>query len=141
MDAGAMAEQDDASQAPASGAQARLLVADDNVDAADLLADVLRMEGYAVQVAYDGREAIRMADQWRPDALVLDIGMPHANGLEVARWVRAQEWGRKAAVIAVTGWGQQHDHSATVEAGFDEHLVKPVSPQEIVGALGRHMSG
>ncbi|VXC44357.1 response regulator [Massilia sp. 9I] len=139
MAAGAMAEQDDARLVPASGAQARLLVADDNIDAADLLADVLRMEGYAVQVAYDGREAIRMADQWRPDALVLDIGMPHANGLEVARWVRAQEWGRKAALIAVTGWGQQHDRSATVEAGFDEHLVKPVSPQEIVGALGRHM--
>ncbi|MCC2958061.1 response regulator [Massilia sp. IC2-477] len=139
MDGGAMAEQDEAGLVVAAGTQARLLVADDNIDAADLLADVLRMEGYAVQVAYDGREAIRMADQWRPDALVLDIGMPHANGLEVARWVRGQDWGRKAALIAVTGWGQQHDRSATLEAGFDEHLVKPVSPQDIVAALGRHM--
>jgi len=124
---------------PLAGAQARLLVADDNVDAADLLADVLRLDGYAVQVAYDGREAIRMAEQWRPEALVLDIGMPYANGLEVARWVRTQDWGRQAALIAVTGWGQQHDRSATLEAGFDEHLVKPVSPQDIVGAIGRRL--
>jgi PAS domain S-box-containing protein len=135
-----VAEPEAAATQPASAAQARLLVADDNIDAADLLADVLRLDGYAVQVAYDGREAIRMAGQWRPDALVLDIGMPHANGLEVASWVRAQEWGREAALIAVTGWGQQHDRSATLAAGFDEHLVKPVSPQEIIGAIGRRLA-
>jgi DNA-binding response OmpR family regulator len=134
-----VAEPVAAGSAPAGG-HARLLVADDNVDAADMLADVLRLEGYAVQVAYDGREAMHMAEQWRPDALVLDIGMPHANGLEVARWVRSQDWGRATGLIAVTGWGQQHDRSATMEAGFDEHLVKPVSPQEIVGAIGRRLA-
>lgn len=141
LDAGPVAEQDAAGALLPSATQARLLVADDNVDAADLLAEVLRLEGYAVQVAYDGAAAIRMAEQWRPDALVLDIGMPHANGLEVARWVRAQAWGNKAALIAVTGWGQEHDRSATVEAGFDEHLVKPVSPRDIVGAVSRHLAG
>lgn len=140
MDQDTMAEPVSAGALPVAGATARLLVADDNVDAADLLADVLRLEGYTVQVAYDGREAIDMAGQWRPDALVLDIGMPHANGLEVARWVRAQEWGGDRVLVAVTGWGQQHDRSATLEAGFDEHLVKPVSPQEIVGAIGRHLA-
>lgn len=139
IDPGTAAEQVPAGDAQASGSHARLLVADDNVDAADLLAEVLRLEGYALQVAYDGREAIRMAGQWRPDALVLDIGMPHANGLEVARWVRAQDWGKNTPLIAVTGWGQQHDRSATLEAGFDEHLVKPVSPGEIVGAIGRRL--
>ncbi|WP_338766480.1 response regulator [Massilia sp. METH4] len=125
----------------AAGTHARLLVADDNIDAADLLAEVLRLEGYSVQVAYDGREAIRLAGEMRSDALVLDIGMPHANGLDVARWVRAQDWSSNVVLIAVTGWGQHHDRSATLEAGFDEHLVKPVSPQEIIAALGRHLSG
>jgi DNA-binding response OmpR family regulator len=66
--------------------------------------------------------------------------MPHANGLEVARWVRAQDWSRDTVMIAVTGWGQQHDRSATLEAGFDDHLVKPVSPQDILGALARHLA-
>lgn len=141
LEAGPVAEQDAAGAALPSATQARLLVADDNVDAADLLAEVLRMEGFAVEVAYDGRAAIRMAEQWRPEALVLDIGMPHANGLEVARWVRAQEWGAKAALIAVTGWGQEQDRSATLEAGFDEHLVKPVSPLDIAGAVGRRLAG
>ena len=141
MDPDTVAEPVCAGALPAAGAPARLLVADDNIDAADLLADVLRLEGYTVQVAYDGREAMDMAEQWRPDALVLDIGMPHANGLEVARWVRAQAWGRDKVLVAVTGWGQQHDRSATLEAGFDEHLVKPVSPQEIVGAISRHLAG
>jgi signal transduction histidine kinase/DNA-binding response OmpR family regulator len=122
-----------------AGGNARLLVADDNVDAADLLAEVLRLEGYAVEVAYDGRQAMDLAQQWRPDALILDIGMPYANGLEVARWVRAQDWGAETTLIAVTGWGQQQDRSATLEAGFDDHLVKPVSPRDIVGAVSRRL--
>lgn len=140
MDPGAVEEQLAEGALTAAGTHVRLLVADDNVDAADLLAEVLRLDGYAVQVAYDGREAMDMAAQWRPDALVLDVGMPHANGIDVARWVRAQDWGRKAALVAVTGWGQQQDRSATLEAGFDEHLVKPVSPQEVMAAIGRHLA-
>lgn len=140
MDPGTAEEQAPASAAPAASTHVRLLVADDNVDAADLLGEVLRMEGYAVQVAYDGREAMQMAEQWRPDALVLDIGMPHANGIEVARWVRAQDWGRSVALVAVTGWGQQQDRSATLEAGFDDHLVKPVSPQHVAAAVSRHLA-
>lgn len=140
MDPGAAEEPAAAGAAPAAGPHVRLLVADDNVDAADLLADVLRLEGYAVQVAYDGRAAMHMAEQWRPDALVLDIGMPHANGIEVARWVREQDWGKDKALIAVTGWGQQQDRNATLEAGFDDHLVKPVGPQEVAAAISRHLT-
>jgi DNA-binding response OmpR family regulator len=121
------------------GGNERLLVADDNVDAADLLAEVLRLEGYAVEVAYDGQQAMDLAQQSRPDALILDIGMPYANGLEVARWVRAQDWGGDRTLIAVTGWGQQQDRSATLEAGFDDHLVKPISPRNIVSAVSRHL--
>lgn len=127
----------DAGNAGGAARHGRLLVADDNVDAANLLGELLRIEGYAVQVAHDGQQAIDMARQWQPDVLVLDIGMPHANGLEVARWVRGQGWGRAATLIAVTGWGQQQDRRATLDAGFDDHLVKPVSPREIVSAISR----
>lgn len=129
----------DAGRSDAAGEHTQVLVADDNVDAADLLADVLRMEGYAVQVAYDGREAIAQAHRRRPQALILDIGMPHANGLEVARWVRTQDWGARATLIAVTGWGQEKDRDATREAGFDVHMVKPVSPLDIARTIGLHV--
>lgn len=138
--ADASAEAVEASAQPGGSAPVRLLVADDNVDAADLLAEVLRMEGYAVKVAHDGREAIRCAQDWQPEALILDIGMPHANGLEVARWVRAQAWGKEALLIAVTGWGQQQDRDATAQAGFDVHLVKPVSPHEIMRTIGLRLA-
>ncbi|WP_165390720.1 hybrid sensor histidine kinase/response regulator [Pseudoduganella lutea] len=122
-----------------AGSQGRLLVADDNIDAADLLGAVLQMEGYPVEVAYDGQAAIELAGQWRPDLMLLDIGMPRANGLDVARWVRAQDWGRRAVLIAITGWGQPKDRHATKEAGFDIHLVKPVSPTEIVALIREHL--
>ena len=140
IDSGVAQEQPPAGAGAAASTDLRLLVADDNVDAADLLGELLRLQGYTVQVAYDGRQAMQMAEQWRPDALVLDIGMPHANGIEVARWVRAQDWGGKVALVAVTGWGQQQDRSATLEAGFDDHLVKPVSPQDVVAAVGRRLA-
>jgi CheY-like chemotaxis protein/two-component sensor histidine kinase len=129
------------STVPAHPGQGRLLVADDNTDAADLLAALLEADGHAVRVAYDGEAAIRLAGEWRPDLLLLDIGMPLANGLEVARWVRAQEWGRDAALVAVTGWGQDADREETAKAGFDVHLVKPVSPEEILRTIGRYLPG
>ncbi|MBB3224901.1 hybrid sensor histidine kinase/response regulator [Pseudoduganella umbonata] len=122
-----------------AGKGGRLLVADDNTDAADLLGAVLAMEGYPVEVAYDGEAAIELAGRWRPDLMLLDIGMPRATGLDVARWIRAQEWGRDVVLVAITGWGQQEDRRATKEAGFDVHLVKPVSPSEIVALIGQHL--
>jgi CheY-like chemotaxis protein/anti-sigma regulatory factor (Ser/Thr protein kinase) len=109
-----------------------ILVADDNTDATDLLADVLRLAGYSVHTAYDGRSAINMAHLYQPDVAVLDIGMPVASGLEVAEWIRQQDWGKKIMLIAVTGWGQQEDRKATSAAGFDIHLVKPANATEIM---------
>jgi two-component system CheB/CheR fusion protein len=120
---------------PGGRARARLLVADDNSDAADLLADLLRLEGYEVRVAYDGRQAIEIAGSWRPQLMLLDVGMPHRSGHDVARWVRAQPWGPDVRLAALTGWGQREDKAASADAGFDLHLVKPVAPEEIVAAL------
>ncbi|OON63162.1 hypothetical protein B0920_07090 [Massilia sp. KIM] len=122
---------------PGGPMRARLLVADDNADAAELLADLLRLEGYEVKVAYDGKQAIEIATAWRPELMVLDVGMPHRSGHDVARWVRAQAWGREVRLAALTGWGQREDKAASADAGFDLHLVKPVAPEEIVAALRR----
>jgi two-component system CheB/CheR fusion protein len=130
------AEAHDASAGRKPGAPAAsVLVADDNRDAADALVQWLLQHGAQTLVAYDGEEAITLARQSRPAAMVLDLGMPRVNGLEVARWVREQEWGAGIRLIAVTGWGQAEDREATRAAGFDVHLVKPVSPEEISRAL------
>jgi PAS domain S-box-containing protein len=117
--------------ASASGRHGTILVADDNVDAADLLGDVLRSEGHTVLTAYDGRSAIEMATQSHPDLAILDIGMPFATGNDVARWIREQPWGGTVTLVAVTGWGQTEDRKSTREAGFDFHLVKPVYASQI----------
>lgn len=120
--------------APAS-AQLQLLVADDNVDAANTLSEILRVQGYAVQTVFDGRAAIEFAKTSPPDAAILDIGMPFATGHEVAQWIRQQDWGNKVMLIAVTGWGQAEDKSAALQAGFDMHFVKPVDAFEIAHAI------
>jgi Response regulators consisting of a CheY-like receiver domain and a winged-helix DNA-binding domain len=104
-----------------------VLVADDNRDAADSLQRVLALYGHKVQVAYDGNAAMRLADEFQPRVAVLDIGMPGANGFEVARTVR-QRHGSGTALIALTGWGQESDRRRATEAGFDFHLTKPVDP-------------
>ncbi|SNS34322.1 PAS domain S-box-containing protein [Noviherbaspirillum humi] len=109
----------------------RILVADDNVDAANLLSDVLRLDGYTVQTVYDGQSAIELSKKEVPDVAILDIGMPIATGNEVARWMRSQPWGGRVALIAATGWGQKEDRIATMEAGFDHHLVKPINGRKI----------
>jgi two-component system CheB/CheR fusion protein len=105
----------------------RVLVADDNRDAADSLQRVLALYGHKVQVAYDGNAAMRLADEFLPRVAVLDIGMPGANGFEVARAMRSRH-GSGTALIALTGWGQENDRRRAIEAGFDFHLTKPVDP-------------
>jgi two-component system CheB/CheR fusion protein len=112
-----------------------VLLADDNVDAADLLAVILRAEGHAVDVAYDGRAAIERAGAAPPQAMVLDIGMPGANGYEVARWARAQPWGADVLLVAVTGWGIEQDGDQAVAAGFDVRLVKPIAIDQLLDLL------
>ena len=115
----------------AGNARRKILVADDNVDAAAAMAEILGVMGHDVRTAKDGLEALEVAEHFRPDVILLDIGMPHLDGYEVCRRIRQRAWGRKLPVYAVTGWGQASDRQRTREAGFDAHLVKPVSIEAI----------
>ncbi|HVY83362.1 MAG TPA: PAS domain S-box protein [Steroidobacteraceae bacterium] len=118
---GAMAES------PAPGR--KILVVDDNVDAAESLAIVLRMKGHDVRTAHDGTAALRVAGEQSPDIVLLDLGMPGMDGLAVGRELRNRQSGHPLRIIALTGWGQESDRERTRAAGFDEHLVKPVAPE------------
>ena len=105
----------------------RVLVADDNRDAADSLQRVLALYGHEVRVAYDGAAALELGQKFRPRVAVLDIGMPGADGYEVARSFR-RKLGPEVKLVALTGWGQEADRRRAMEAGFDHHLTKPVDP-------------
>jgi len=109
----------------------RVLVVDDNVDAADSLAALLKILGHDAATAYDGLSAIAAAAATVPDAIILDIGMPGLNGYDTARQIRKQPWGTSVRLIALTGWGQEQDRHKSVAAGFDGHLVKPTDPATI----------
>jgi len=111
-------------------APVRVLVADDNRDAADSLQRVLAMFGHEVRVAYDGASALRIGQEFRPRVAVLDIAMPGSNGYEVARAIRSQQ-GKAITLVALTGWGQDADRRRALESGFDYHLVKPVDPNAL----------
>jgi len=116
-------------------ARRRILVADDNADAAESLATLLALYGNEVRTAQDGLEAVAAAAELRPDVILLDIGMPRLNGYDACRRIREQPWGRDAVIIALTGWGQENDKRRSLEAGFDHHLVKPVEPAALVSLL------
>ena len=115
----------------------RILVADDNRDAAESLALVLRFSGYEVSIAFGGVEALEIGNRDRPIAAIIDIGMPGMSGHEVARRMRLEAWGRNAVLIALTGWGQEQDKQAAKAAGFDEHLTKPVDPDDVERVLDK----
>lgn len=104
----------------------RLLVVDDNRDAATSLATLLRLTGYDVHMAHDGEEAVAAASALRPEVVLLDIGMPKLNGYDAARRIREKPWGKKILLVALTGWGQDEDRRRSSEAGFNHHLVKPL---------------
>jgi PAS domain S-box-containing protein len=125
-----------ASQAPTTPRR-RVLVVDDNVDAAESLGVMLRLMGNEVQVAHDGEEAMELASLLGPDLVLLDIGMPRLNGYDVARRIRDRPWGKAMTLVALTGWGQEEDRRKSQEAGFDLHMVKPVEPD----ALERLLAG
>jgi signal transduction histidine kinase/ActR/RegA family two-component response regulator len=112
-------------------ARRRILVADDNRDAATSLAMLLEMEGHDVRRAYDGIEALQIADEFRPDVAVLDLGMPRLDGYGAARELRGREWAKDMLLLALTGWGQQGDKRLALEAGFDRHLTKPIDPDTL----------
>lgn len=120
----------------APGDVKRILVVDDNVDAAETLGVFLELLGDEVRVAHSGAEALRIAGEFRPHVAVLDIGMAGMDGYELAGAMRA-EWGRAMALIAVTGWGQDADRERASRAGFDTHLTKPVEPQQLHAAITR----
>jgi CheY-like chemotaxis protein len=105
-----------------------VLIVDDNSDAAEMLGLMLSYLGCEVRLAYNGLDALTLARDFRPDLIILDIGLPGLNGYEVASRLRAEEWGRDIVLIALTGWGQDEDKRRAREAGFDHHLVKPVNP-------------
>jgi PAS domain S-box-containing protein len=115
----------------------RILVADDNQDAADSLAMILELGGHDVRVAHDGRAALSVAQTFRPDTVLLDIGMPHLNGYEVAQALRQEPWGSEMRLIALTGWGQESDRQRAIDAGFDRHLTKPVDTVALEALLSK----
>jgi CheY-like chemotaxis protein len=109
----------------------RIVVVDDNRDAADALSMLLELSGCETHVAYDGIGAIDAVNRYRPDAVLLDIGLPTMSGLEVCRQIRSEPWGKDVVLVALTGWGQEDDRRQSKEAGFDGHLVKPVDQSEL----------
>jgi len=115
----------------------RILVADDNADALESLATVLRLRGHEVYSAPNGALALETAVRHMPEVALLDIGMPLLDGYEVARRIRAQEWGKAVTLVALTGWGQESDRRRSQEAGFDTHLVKPLDLEKLTALLAR----
>jgi len=122
---------------PATLASRRVLVADDNRDAAESLSLILTMMGNEVRTAHDGLQALEVGMAFRPDIVLLDIGMPNLSGHDVCRRMRETDWGKKATIAALTGWSQDADRRKSREAGFDHHLVKPVE----IDAVERLLAG
>lgn len=118
----------------------RILVVDDLRDTADSMATLLQMMGHETRTAYDGLEAVQTAAAFRPQVVLLDIGLPRMNGYETAQQIRREPWGRNVALIALTGWGQEEDKQRAFDAGFDHHLTKPVDPAALGKLLALHMS-
>lgn len=108
----------------------RVLVVDDNEDAATSLAMMLGMMGYEVRMAHDGLEAVRAADEFVPEAALLDIGLPHLSGYDVARHIRSRQGG-EVLLVAITGWGTAEDVKRSQDAGFDHHFTKPADPDRL----------
>ena len=115
----------------------RILVVDDNADAAQTLASLLEFKGHSIRVANDGIEALEVVEDWIPEVGLIDIGMPNLNGYELAQALRKNSALDGMALIALTGWGAENDRALSKEAGFVEHLTKPVDFDAIEAVLGR----
>jgi PAS domain S-box-containing protein len=120
---------------PAGGHALRVLVVDDNVDAAESLAALLEMQGHEIRVAHDGHQALSAAHEFRPEIVFLDIGMPGKDGYEVARELKGQPETQQAVLVALTGWGAQDDRARSERAGFDHHLTKPAGMADVESLL------
>jgi two-component system CheB/CheR fusion protein len=126
-----------ASPADPPHVQLRVVIADDNESAVNLLGRLVTALGHEVRTARDGQEAYQAAKEFQPDTVLLDLGMPGVTGLEACRRIREQPWGKPMMIVAVTGWGQEGDRRRTTEAGFDEHLVKPVQSADLEQLFAR----
>ena len=115
----------------------RILVVDDNSDAAALLTVLLELEGHEVQTAADGGEAVNAAELFRPEVVLMDLEMPGMDGLEASRRIRARPWGSTVLIAALTGWGQDVDRHRAQEAGVDLHFIKPVDTTALLGEVAR----
>jgi DNA-binding response OmpR family regulator len=113
----------------------RVLVVDDNRNTVESLTMLLDLHGNTTHTAYDGLEAVRIAEAVRPEIVLLDIGLPKIDGYEACRRIREQEWGRAMIVVALTGLGHDDDRLKSRQAGFDMHLVKPVDPEILLAVL------
>jgi signal transduction histidine kinase len=122
---------------PIASGYGRILVVDDNADAAEMLATMLRFDGIEVQTANDGQQALLAVERFRPDMVLLDIGMPGMSGYDVARAIRAHAHGANLMLVAATGWGQEDDRRRAREAGFDEHITKPVDRAQLMRLIMR----
>jgi PAS domain S-box-containing protein len=118
----------------------RILVADDNTDSVQSLAMLLTLVGHEVRSASDGAEAIRVADEFRPDVAFLDIGMPNLDGYATARELRARPWAQRLVLFALTGWGQPDDKVRARQAGFDAHVIKPLDFSSVEEMIARARS-
>jgi PAS domain S-box-containing protein len=118
----------------------RILVVDDNDDAAALLAVLLQLEGHEVQTAADGAEAVDRAELFRPEVVLMDLEMPGIDGLEASRRIRARPWGSTILIAALTGWGQDVDRRRAQEAGVDLHFVKPVDTSALLSVVARSLT-
>ncbi len=124
----AAAERTTVTPSPNASSFCRVLVVDDNRDAANSLALMLTLMGKEARIAHDGQEALEVAAQFQPDLILLDIGMPRLNGYDAAKRLRAAPWGKRMVLVALTGWGQEEDRRRSHDAGFDLHLTKPIDP-------------
>ncbi len=120
---------------PPAAASRRILVVDDNRETVEMLKMMLDTSGNPAHYAYDGLQAVKLADEIRPDLILLDIGMPNLNGYETCRRIREQSWGKEIVIVALTGLGQDDDRLKSRESGFDMHLVKPVDPELLLTVL------
>jgi PAS domain S-box-containing protein len=122
---------------PKTTSRPRVLIADDNRDAAESLAMLLSLAGHEVRVTHSGRAAVSLAQTFRPEVALLDIGMPDLSGYEVARELRREPWGSGLHLIAITGWGQPDDRRRAHEAGFNHHLTKPIDPEALAALIAK----
>jgi CheY-like chemotaxis protein len=130
-----------AGASPESSSERRVMIVDDNIDSAESLSMLLEITGNKTLVAHDGIEALEGVEKYRPEVILLDIGLPKLDGHEVCRRVRELPWAKDIVIIALTGWGQEDDRRKSEEAGFNGHLVKPVDYDRLLELLGKLTNG